>query len=32
MDPPPYAFLAWTVFWVLGLLALTIWSFRVREV
>jgi ABC-type transport system involved in multi-copper enzyme maturation permease subunit len=32
MDPPPYAFLAWTVVWVLSLLALTIWSFRVREV
>jgi ABC-type transport system involved in multi-copper enzyme maturation permease subunit len=31
-DPPPVAFLAWTVFWVLGLLALTIWSFRIREV
>ncbi len=31
-DPPPYAFLAWTLVWVLGLLALTIWSFRVREV
>ena len=31
-DPPAYAFLAWTVFWVLGLLALTIWSFRAREV
>jgi ABC-type transport system involved in multi-copper enzyme maturation permease subunit len=31
-DPPAYAFLAWTVVWVLGLLALTIWSFRVREV
>src|SRR3984893_9690148 len=31
-DPPAYAFLAWTVFWVLGMLALTIWSFRVREV
>jgi ABC-type transport system involved in multi-copper enzyme maturation permease subunit len=31
-EPPAYAFLAWTVIWVLGLLALTIWSFRVREV
>jgi ABC-type transport system involved in multi-copper enzyme maturation permease subunit len=31
-DPPPFAFLAWTVIWVVGLLALTIWSFRVREV
>jgi ABC-type transport system involved in multi-copper enzyme maturation permease subunit len=31
-DPPPVAFLAWTVIWVVGLLALTIWSFRVREV
>ena len=31
-DPPPFAFLAWTLFWVVGLLALTIWSFRVREV
>jgi ABC-type transport system involved in multi-copper enzyme maturation permease subunit len=31
-DPPPYAFLAWTVVWVLGLLALSAWSFRAREV
>jgi ABC-type transport system involved in multi-copper enzyme maturation permease subunit len=31
-DPPAFAFLAWTVVWVLGLLALTIWSFRTREV
>jgi ABC-type transport system involved in multi-copper enzyme maturation permease subunit len=31
-DPPPYAFLAWTVAWVVGMLALTMWSFRTREV
>jgi ABC-type transport system involved in multi-copper enzyme maturation permease subunit len=31
-DPPAVAFLAWTVIWVLGLLALTVWSFRTREV
>jgi ABC-type transport system involved in multi-copper enzyme maturation permease subunit len=31
-EPPAYAFLAWTVVWVLGMLALTIWSFRTREV
>jgi ABC-type transport system involved in multi-copper enzyme maturation permease subunit len=31
-DPTPFAFLAWTVIWVVGLLALTIWSFRAREV
>lgn len=31
-EPPPFAFLAWTVIWVVGLLALTVWSFRAREV
>jgi ABC-type transport system involved in multi-copper enzyme maturation permease subunit len=31
-DPPTFAFLAWAVVWVLGMLALTIWSFRAREV
>jgi ABC-2 type transport system permease protein len=31
-DPPPFAFLAWTAVWILGLLALTMWSFRKREV
>jgi ABC-type transport system involved in multi-copper enzyme maturation permease subunit len=31
-DPPPFAFLAWTVVWVVGMLALTVWSFSTREV
>ena len=31
-DPPAFAFLAWTAVWILGLLALTMWSFRKREV
>jgi ABC-type transport system involved in multi-copper enzyme maturation permease subunit len=31
-EPPAFAFLAWTAFWVVAILALTIWSFRTREV
>jgi hypothetical protein len=31
-DPPPFAFLAWTVIWITGVLALTMWSFRTREI
>jgi ABC-2 type transport system permease protein len=31
-DPPPFAFLAWTVIWIAGMLALTMWSFRAREI
>ncbi|MDQ6793206.1 MAG: ABC transporter permease [Candidatus Dormibacteraeota bacterium] len=31
-NPPAFAFLAWAAVWILGLLALTIWSFRKREV
>jgi ABC-type transport system involved in multi-copper enzyme maturation permease subunit len=31
-DPPAFAFLAWTVVWIAGVLALTMWSFRAREI
>src|SRR5205807_9535276 len=31
-DPPAFAFLAWAAVWILGLLALTMWSFRKRDV
>jgi ABC-type transport system involved in multi-copper enzyme maturation permease subunit len=31
VDPPPVAFLAWVVVWFAGMLALSIWSFRTRE-
>jgi ABC-type transport system involved in multi-copper enzyme maturation permease subunit len=31
-DRPAFAFLAWSVVWILGMLALTIWSFRKKEV
>lgn len=31
-DPPAFAFLAWTVIWIVGVLALTLWSFQTREV
>ena len=31
-QPPPFAYLAWTVLWIVGVLALTLWSFRSREV
>jgi len=31
-DPPPTLYLAWCVVWVLGLLALALWSLRTREI
>ncbi len=31
-DPTPPALVAWSVFWVLGVLGLALWSFRGREV
>ncbi|HEX6347853.1 MAG TPA: ABC transporter permease [Candidatus Dormibacteraeota bacterium] len=31
-DPPPTAYLAWCVIWVLGLLALALWSLNKREI
>jgi ABC-type transport system involved in multi-copper enzyme maturation permease subunit len=31
-DPPVLAFLLWTVIWIAGVLALTMWSFRAREI
>ena len=31
-DPPPIPFMAWAGVWIIGLLALSIWSFRAREV
>jgi ABC-type transport system involved in multi-copper enzyme maturation permease subunit len=31
-DPPTFAFLAWTLLWIAGVLALTLWSFRAREI
>jgi ABC-type transport system involved in multi-copper enzyme maturation permease subunit len=31
-DPPALAFLLWTVIWIAGVLALTMWSFRAREI
>jgi ABC-type transport system involved in multi-copper enzyme maturation permease subunit len=32
VDPPPVAFLLWVVVWFAGMLALSIWSFRTREI
>lgn len=32
VDPPPAAFLAWVVVWFGLLLALSVWSFRTREI
>jgi ABC-type transport system involved in multi-copper enzyme maturation permease subunit len=32
VDPPPLAFLAWVVVWFAVMLALSIWSFRTREI
>jgi ABC-type transport system involved in multi-copper enzyme maturation permease subunit len=32
VDPPPTAFLAWVVVWFALMLALSIWSFRTREI
>ncbi|HKC20678.1 MAG TPA: ABC transporter permease [Candidatus Dormibacteraeota bacterium] len=31
-DPPPTPFLIWVVVWFAGVLALSIWSFRTREI
>ena len=31
-DPPPLAYLAWVVVWFAAMLALSIWSFRTREI
>lgn len=30
--PPPSAYLVWSVAWIVGVLALAVWSFRAREV
>ncbi len=30
-QPPPLAYLVWTLTWIAGLLGLSIWSFRTRE-
>ncbi len=30
--PPPVAFLLWCALWLLGMLALTVWSFSRREI
>ncbi|HEV2030010.1 MAG TPA: ABC transporter permease [Candidatus Dormibacteraeota bacterium] len=32
VDPPPITFLAWVVIWFALMLALSIWSFRTREI
>lgn len=32
LSPPSVAYMAWTVAWVVGILALAIWSFRRREI
>lgn len=32
VDPPPTAFLIWVVVWFAGALALSVWSFRTREI
>ncbi|MDQ2942658.1 MAG: ABC transporter permease [Candidatus Dormibacteraeota bacterium] len=32
VDPPPISFLAWVVVWFALMLALSIWSFRTREI
>ena len=32
VDPPPTSFLLWVVVWFAGVLALSIWSFRTREI
>jgi hypothetical protein len=31
-EPPPAAYVAWAVMWIVAMLALAIWSFRSREV
>jgi hypothetical protein len=32
VDPPPVEFLVWVVVWFAIMLALSIWSFRTREI
>ncbi|TMC52688.1 MAG: ABC transporter permease [Chloroflexi bacterium] len=32
IDPPPIEFLMWVVIWFAGMLALSVWSFRTREI
>ena len=32
VDPPPTEFLMWVVIWFAGMLALSVWSFRTREI
>jgi ABC-type transport system involved in multi-copper enzyme maturation permease subunit len=32
IDPPPLPFLAWVAIWFAGMLALSVWSFRTREI
>jgi len=32
IDPPPTEFLMWVVIWFAGMLALSVWSFRTREI
>lgn len=32
VDPPPTEFLIWVVIWFAGMLALSVWSFRTREI
>jgi ABC-type transport system involved in multi-copper enzyme maturation permease subunit len=32
VDPPPTPFLIWVVVWFAGVLALSVWSFRTREI
>jgi len=32
VDPPPTGFLMWVVIWFAGMLALSVWSFRTREI
>jgi ABC-2 type transport system permease protein len=32
VDPPPTPFLIWVVVWFAGMLALSVWSFRTREI
>src|SRR2546428_231141 len=31
-EPPPAAYVAWAVMWIVAMLALAVWSFRSREV
>jgi hypothetical protein len=32
VDPPPVGYLAWVVVWFALMLALSVWSFRTREI